>query len=592
MARGRDVDPSAPHPFAALDNGQDLEAQLTSPTTDKDHEQHSVNPPLDPDQVQSPKSSDESRESQESDRTWQREEKHRVEEQGARLRRTATATDSLRQVRSLSRDRSHVDATKFTHPLSHVKTNLDVLVTFDGPGDLYNPINWPFRKKVFTTALYGFTTMGASLATSIYSAGTDAVAREFHVGQEVATLGTALLLFGVGLGPLFWGPLSELFGRKASVLTPYFVAAVFLIGTATAKDIQTVLITRFFAGFFCSAPITNTGGVMSDLWNASSRGTAIVCYAIAVVGGPTLGPIIGGAIVQSYLGWRWTEYLTAIYMFFVLSLGIMFLDETHPSTLLVYKAQRLRHETGNWALHAKHEEWDVGIKEMAEKYLIRPFWMLSTPICLAICSYASFVYAIFYAQLASFPIIFQEDRGFGAVTGALPFLALLIGIFLGSGLNVINNQYYIKAYKRAGNRPVPEARLPPMAIGGVFFSGGLFMFAWTSVPPSIPWIVPCIALGIMGASFFMIFQAALNYLVDTFQRFGASAIAANTFLRSALAGAFPLFITPMYHNMGPRLAGTVFAAVSVLLIPIPYLFMTFGKRIRARGIWSRESVYD
>jgi hypothetical protein len=45
------------------------------------------------------------------------------------------------------------------------------------------------------------------------------------------------------------------------VLPPFFVAACFAFDTATGKDIQTVLITRFFAGFFSSAPVTNTGGV-------------------------------------------------------------------------------------------------------------------------------------------------------------------------------------------------------------------------------------------------------------------------------------------------------------------------------------------
>lgn len=73
------------------------------------------------------------------------------------------------------------------------------------------------------------------------------------------------------------------------MLAPYFVAASFLFGTATSKDIQTILITRFFAGFFGSAPVTNTGGVLGDIWAPEQRGTAIVEYAFAVVGGPTLG---------------------------------------------------------------------------------------------------------------------------------------------------------------------------------------------------------------------------------------------------------------------------------------------------------------
>ena len=142
----------------------------------------------------------------------------------------------------------------------------------------------------------------------------------FGVGEEVATLGTALLLFGMGLGPLIWAPLSEVYGRKRAVLMPYFVAAVFSFATATAKDIQTVMITRFWTGFFGSAPVTNTGGVLSDVWRAEHRGVAMVGYALAVVGGPNLGPIVGGAISQSYLGWRWTEYVCFYFFFLFLPL--------------------------------------------------------------------------------------------------------------------------------------------------------------------------------------------------------------------------------------------------------------------------------
>lgn len=57
-------------------------------------------------------------------------------------------------------------------------------------------------------------------------------------------------------------------------------------GTAAAKDIQTVLITRFFTGFFGSAPITCTGGVFVDLWPPTQRGNAIVGYTFCVCGGP------------------------------------------------------------------------------------------------------------------------------------------------------------------------------------------------------------------------------------------------------------------------------------------------------------------
>ena len=221
---------------------------------------------------------------------------------------TGSNSGRISRVQSLTR-RSTRDAT-FSHPLSHVKTTVDQLVDFEGEHDPYRSINWPFRKKVITTILYGFTTMGATMASSIYSPAVDQISQEFHVGTEVSLLGLSLLLVGFGLGPLVWAPLSEVYGRKYAVLIPYFIAACFAFGTATAKDLQTILITRFFSGFFGSAPVTNTGGVLGDIWHPTQRGTAIVGYAFAVVGGPVLGPIIGGAIVQSYLGWRWTQYVS------------------------------------------------------------------------------------------------------------------------------------------------------------------------------------------------------------------------------------------------------------------------------------------
>ncbi|KAI6805296.1 MFS general substrate transporter [Hortaea werneckii] len=503
-----------------------------------------------------------------------------------RLEQTGTATST-----ALSRIRSRPARQSFTHPLANEKTNQDVLVDFDGPDDPYRPLNWPFRKKAITTVLYGFTTMGATFASSVYSPALEQVSSDFGVGREVSVLGLALLLFGFGLGPLVWAPLSEVYGRKPAVLIPTFVSAIFAFGGGAAKDIQTILICRFFQGLFGSAPVTNTGGVLGDIWSAEQRGAAIVGYAMAVVGGPTLGPIVGGAICMSYLRWRWTQYITGIFQMFILVLDIIVLDESYPAALLVSKAQRLRHQTGNWALHAKHEEWDVSLNELANKYLVRPFQLLMTPICFLVALYASFVYGILYASLAAFPIEFEEARGWNKVVGALPFLAMLLGVIIGAGANLFNQKFYIKRWKANNCRPVPEARLPPMMAGSLFFVAGLFMFAWTS-SPSIHWIAPCIGIVLLGCGFFTIFQAALNYLIDTFQRYAASAVAANTFLRSAFAGAFPIFIAPMLHNIGIDWGISVFAFVACLLVPIPYLFYIYGKRIRARGFWSKESVTD
>jgi len=272
---------------------------------------------------------------------------------------------------------------------------------------------------------------------------------------------------------------------------------------------------------------------------------------------------------------------------FILLLDVIILDESYEPVLLTYKARRLRVESGNWALHAKFEEWtgDVSPKYYLNKFGVRPFQMLLTPICFFVALYASFIFGVFYATLAAFPIIFQEERGWNEVIGGLPFLALLVGILLGSTVVILNQKFYNTRFEAAGNEPVPEARLPSMMFGSVFFAGGLFILGWTA-DKRIPWIAPFVGTALVGFGFFTIFQSALNYLIDTFQTYGASAIAANTFLRSTLAAVFPLFIDPMYHRLGNGWATSVFGFFAVLLIPIPFVFWVWGPAIRKRGTYT------
>jgi hypothetical protein len=112
----------------------------------------------------------------------------------------------------------------------------------------------------------------------------------------------------------------------------------------------------------------------------------------------------------------------------------------------------------------------------------------------------------------------------------------------------------------------------------------------TSEHISSPW-PSIVGVFLTGVGFTTIFQSSLQYLVDTFTRYSASAIAANSFVRSMAAGAFPLFVWPMYKKVGIDWGSTIFACISVLLLPAPFLFFKWGNRIRAHGKFSKPSIY-
>jgi MFS family permease len=148
----------------------------------------------------------------------------------------------------------------------------------------------------------------ASLASSIIAPAEPDIAKYVGVSEEATVLVISLFVLGFAVGPVFWAPVSELWGRRWSLLPATIGMAIFSIGTAVSKNAASIFITRFFAGVFGSAPVSNVGAALGDIWEAKVRGTAVAFYAVAVVGGPTLGPTIGAALtVNKHLGWRWTE---------------------------------------------------------------------------------------------------------------------------------------------------------------------------------------------------------------------------------------------------------------------------------------------
>lgn len=294
--------------------------------------------------------------------------------------------------------------------------------------------------------------------------------------------------------------------------------------------------------------------------------------------------------MNPHLGWRWTEYIEAIWVFASTIIAIIFLPELYGPVLLKRKAQRLRRETGDERWYHPHEDVRPNPREIVTKHFTRPIKMLTTePMVTCIALYASFVYALLYLTLEVFPIVFLEERGWGTVVSTLPFLGLFVGVVAAVGINLGNQPHYRKAVKKAGGKPVPEARLPPMAIGGVLFTAGLFWFGWTAAP-KYHWILPVIAAAFIGAGFNVIFQQCINFLVDTYVMYAASAVSANTFLRSILAAGLPLAAMPMFRNLGVGPAMSILGGVAALAIPVPFLFMKYGLALRKRS--SFAPVHD
>lgn len=273
--------------------------------------------------------------------------------------------------------------------------------------------------------------------------------------------------------------------------------------------------------------------------------------------------------------------------FFAFFLDFFFLEETYPPVILIEKAAELRRRTKNWGIHAKQEEIEIDFRELITKNFSRPMRLLVTePIVLLLSIYMAFIYGLLYLFLTAYPIVFQQIHGFSGGVGGLPYFGMIIGMVCAGIYIALTNPSYNRKLAANNGIPIPEWRLPPVIIGGLSFAGGLFWFGWSGYRADIHWIVPTLSGLLTGFGLLSIFLQSLNYLVDAYLMFAASAIAANTFMRSLAGAGFPLFSQYMFKALGVNWAGTLLGCVALILVPIPVCFLIYGERIRQKSAFA------
>lgn len=77
-------------------------------------------------------------------------------------------------------------------------------------------------------------------------------------------------------------------------------------------------------------------------------------------------------------------------------------------------------------------------------------------------------------------------------------------------------------------------------------------------------------------------------MIDVYLMEAASALSANTIIRSLFGASFPLFATQMYDKLDARWASTLLGFFAIIMIPIPLLFIRYGPALRAKSRFSHK----
>lgn len=499
---------------------------------------------------------------------------------------------------SIARRRRESDARM--HPAGDVEKNAvddtksdedDPNVVFwDGPDDPANPYNWPAWRVVVNCGLISTLTFVTPLASSIFAPGVPQLMAEFGSDSPyLAAFVVSVYVLGFAAGPLMFAPLSEMYGRTViyHVCNVGFLA--FCIGCALAPTLDALIVFRFFSGVFGACPLTNGGGSIADMVAQEKRGAAMSIFSIGPLLGPIIGPVAGGFLAAAK-GWRWVFWLLVILSGTISVAMLLFLKESYAPLLLERKAARLRKETGNDLLRSK---LDVGLSSVDyfKRGIVRPLKLLVfSPISIIFGLYIAVVYGYLYLMFTSITEVFMEYYGFSTSNVGLVFIGLGVGSLAGvlyfsvaSDRSIRGLAAKAKVEAEANGTEYegmkPEYRLPPLRWGAFLLPAGLFIYGWTAQYRT-HWIFPILGMVVIGVGNLVIFMALQMYLVDAFTVYAASALAANTVVRSIAGAVLPLAGLRMYAVLGVGWGNSVLGFIAAALIPVPFLILRYGEFLR------------
>ncbi|KAK6001291.1 hypothetical protein QM012_002622 [Aureobasidium pullulans] len=465
--------------------------------------------------------------------------------------------------------------------------NFEVDWTEDDPE---NPRNWSMAYKSLVVFAMSYATTVTVLFSTSYTVTVGKLEQVFDVDHLVALLGLTTYLIGMAAGSTVLAPLSEMYGRRPVYIFSTAIFVLLILPCALAKNIESLLIPRFFGAFAAASLVSNAPGSINDIVVEEYRALAFSIWAIGPLNGPVVGPIIGGFTYQ-YLGWRWTNWLVMI-LAGVAFAFVALVKETYGPTLLRKRAAKLRKETGDPRWWSRFDE-KKSFLPLLKVNLSRPFVLMVTePICIFWDVYVAIVYGTLYLSFVAYPIVFQKQRGWSPGLGGLAFCGIGIGNLLTIVLEPLCRRL-INSHKKdpeTGGIP-PEAMVSVICIAAVSLAAGELWFAWTCTP-NVHWIVPIIAGIPFGAGNAGVFIYSNNYLVHSYSVYAASALAGNAVLRSIMGAVLPLAGPAMYASLGSNWAGCTLGLVEMACVPIPVVFYLYGKKIRAKSALIKSMQED
>lgn len=159
------------------------------------------------------------------------------------------------------------------------------------------------NSKLFILVLLGMLTAFGPFVTDMYLPSLPSMGEYFSTSSSMVQLGLTTSMIGLAVGQIFFGPLSDRYGRRIPLQVAMWLFIVSTIFCLFAQNIQQFVAFRLIQGIAGAGGIVIARSIATDKF--SGKDLAKMLAIIGAINGiaPVVAPIIGGVFTEA-IGWQ------------------------------------------------------------------------------------------------------------------------------------------------------------------------------------------------------------------------------------------------------------------------------------------------
>ncbi|RDW87510.1 hypothetical protein BP5796_03204 [Coleophoma crateriformis] len=517
--------------------------------------------------------------------------------------------------------------------ISHLKKHGDIVLSPQPTNSVNDPLNWSVPRKYWNVALLCFITALTAATSNDAGSAQTGMNDEYGISYSAMNTGAGVLFVGIGYCTLLISPAAWLYGRKITYIVCLTLGVIGAIWMANVHTTMDSIWNQLFVGASEACAEANVQLSLSDMFFQHQRGTVIGVYVLSTSIGTYLGPLIGGYIADSNMGWRWVGWWSVIISCVTILVCLFTLEETsfHRDGYGINIVQGMN-ETVMTEEGYKNDKLDDGqaaTKDISPRDSLpspeiasenKPsYWRrmrLITPAPNLIgTGFKQYMRRLFHTlRIFGFPAVIYSGIQWGAQDAWLTFyltleednwtsapynysdvgsgimnvpclIGAVIGCFWGGYLS---DQFVIWMAKRNGGIREAEHRLWMMYPCAIFSPLGMLLFG-IGTAYEWSWPVPYVALGFIGFGWGCAGDLSMAYLMDAYPEMVLEGMVGVAVVNNTIGCIFTFTASPWLSTSGTRDCFIAIGVLDFFFVMLTVPMMIWGKACRS---WTKNRYLD